>query len=128
LVGEPESEAQPLSEHGQGDETIAPADSCQEFGYDKVEQLLAAGILFKNAYFSVRESPVAGLGAFARRELKKGDVILQEKPLFESDLRHLFRDFEALDRNTKSAVLSLHQNEQAQIGTSAVENVWRTNW
>jgi hypothetical protein len=128
LVDNQDDEAQHLSEHDQGNETIAPNGSCQEFGCDEVARCSAAGFLFKNVYFSVRESPVAGLGAFACRELKKGDIILEEKPLFESNLRHLFRDFEALGSGTKSAVLSLHQNEQAQLGTSTVENVWRTNW
>lgn len=37
--------------------------------------------LFENKFFETRTSPLGGYGSFAKRDLRRGDVILQESPL-----------------------------------------------
>lgn len=71
---------------------------------------------------------MAGLGAFAVRDLVLGDVILRERPLFISDNLNLYRNFEALDQKTKDIALSLHANDQIKPGTNPLLAVWLTNW
>lgn len=47
--------------------------------------------LFRSEYFEVRRSAVAGYGAIAIQQLRRGDIILIEEPLFTSDNFHLFK-------------------------------------
>lgn len=82
---------------------------------------------FKNDFFQVRRSAVAGLGAFATQDLLCGDVILKEEPLFASHGHRLFEDFEKLDDATKAVALSLSRNDELPRSTPPVEAVWETN-
>lgn len=82
---------------------------------------------FRNEFFQVRQSAVAGLGAFATQRLRRGDVILVEEPLFMSGNFHLFADFERLDRDTRTVPLSLHRNGRLKSDTPALSAVWYTN-
>ncbi|KFH46477.1 hypothetical protein ACRE_027530 [Hapsidospora chrysogenum ATCC 11550] len=65
---------------------------------------------------------VAGLGALATQQLRRGDVILVEEPLFTSD-----NTFEKLDRDARRVALSLHKNERLKSDTPALSAVWYTN-
>jgi hypothetical protein len=65
-------------------------------------------VIFSNEFFTVRASPLAGLGAFAAKELKYGDKILVESPLLRTNGVNLFRDFAKLDEEKKKMYMSLH--------------------
>lgn len=94
-----------------------------------VVQLLSVDPHFHNTYFEVRPSQGAGLGAFATRDLKKGDVILKEMPLFVSDSdSSLYREFTNLDPQTRDVASNLHANDQFKPGTNLIQGIWSTNW
>ncbi|GAB1310222.1 hypothetical protein MFIFM68171_00432 [Madurella fahalii] len=59
-------------------------------------------------FFEIRPSRLGGLGAFAVRELRKGDVILVEKPLLLSDNFGLRSAFDKLSEAEKEIYLNLH--------------------
>ena len=82
---------------------------------------------FSNEDFAISLSDIAGWGAFAVQNLKKGDVILMEKPLFIADWANPFCEFDDLDQNEKDIALSLHKNESMKLGTPALKAVWKTN-
>lgn len=83
---------------------------------------------FQNTCFEVRASQVAGLGAFAVKDMSHGDIILKEKPLFVSDNSRLYEDFSKLDEQTKEVALSLYMNDQFKPDTNPVRAAWSTNW
>lgn len=59
-------------------------------------------------FFKIRPSPLGGLGAFAARDLKKGETILVEKPLLWTTHFGLMSDFRQLTASAKAAYLNLH--------------------
>lgn len=65
------------------------------------------GAIFSNEFIEVRSSPISGLGVFAVKDLRYGDVILAEYPLLRTTARLVFRDFEDLDEGGKRAYMSL---------------------
>ncbi|KAM7193576.1 hypothetical protein V8F20_008349 [Naviculisporaceae sp. PSN 640] len=77
------------------------------------------------SYFEIKKSPVGGLGAFAVRDLFKGDIILMEAPILRTTGLGLFQDFRALDKDTQQIYLSLHAVE-AQ-GVHKIERIRRAN-
>ncbi|KAG6017104.1 hypothetical protein E4U43_002280 [Claviceps pusilla] len=83
---------------------------------------------FENEYFKVQRSKTAGLGAIATRNLKKGDVILREKPLFTANASSVFEAYENLTGHEKDVVMSLHANTLLKPGTPRIQAVWKTNW
>ncbi|KAL7796833.1 hypothetical protein V8C37DRAFT_371608 [Trichoderma ceciliae] len=83
--------------------------------------------IYHNEYFQVAESSVAGWGAFATRDLTKGDVILREIPLFVSENDDVFHEFYKLDKNAMNVALSLHSHQLIKGGTPRILGVWRTN-
>ncbi|KAH7133425.1 hypothetical protein B0J13DRAFT_101782 [Dactylonectria estremocensis] len=84
-------------------------------------------VIFQNQYFSVAESKIAGWGAFAIRDLKYGDTILMEKPLFTADSSTLFHEFDKLDQEKREIALALHANDMCKPGTPKVQAIWTTN-
>lgn len=102
--------------------------ACKLLRPENVVQALHGGTtLFENELFAVRRSPIGGLGAFAKRQLRIGDIILVEQPLFMSDDMSLFDDFKRLDRGTQNTALSLHKNELLRRGTPILKAIWSTN-
>lgn len=83
---------------------------------------------FENDFFRVAKSTVAGWGAFATRDLAKGDVILREIPLFVTTNDLLFEEFYNLDSNDMNIALSLHSHEFIKGGTPIILGIWHTNW
>ncbi|KAM6485100.1 hypothetical protein HDV62DRAFT_403860 [Trichoderma sp. SZMC 28011] len=57
--------------------------------------------MYSNEYFEIAKSNVAGWGAFAMRDLTKGDVILREIPLFVAETDKIFHEFYKLDESAK---------------------------
>lgn len=94
----------------------------------QVAQSLSNDPHYRNANFEVRSSEIAGLGAFAIRDLVSGDTILREMPLFVSDNYNLYQDFVNLNQQTKDLALSLYISDQIKPGTNQVKGVWSTNW
>lgn len=62
-------------------------------------------------FFQIRESKLGGLGAFAARDLKKGETILVEKPLVWTTHFGLMRTFNNLSEAKQTEYLSLHAGE-----------------
>lgn len=84
--------------------------------------------MYGNEYFEIARSNVAGWGAFATRDLTKGDVILREIPLFVAETDKVFHEFYKLDENAKKVALSLHSHRLIKGGTPQILAVWQTNW
>ncbi|KAF5000090.1 hypothetical protein FGRMN_2024 [Fusarium graminum] len=84
-------------------------------------------VIFENEYFAVKRSEIAGWGAFAVRELKYGDRILVEKPLFTADSTTLFREFDKLSESLRDVALGLHANSSCKPGTPQIKAIWTTN-
>jgi hypothetical protein len=107
-----------------------PADSKQEV--DPENDIFVPEVVsqtyFDNEHFTITNSQTAGLGAFANRHLRRGDIILTERPLFIADFQSVFSEFSKLADHEKEVVLSLHANELLKPGTSLVYAIWKTNW
>ncbi|KAF4958705.1 hypothetical protein FGADI_2195 [Fusarium gaditjirri] len=82
-------------------------------------------VLFQNDYFIVKQSLIAGWGAFAVKDLKFGDKILVERPLFTADNNTLFKEFDKLDRASQDIALGLHANLYCK--SQSIKAVWTTN-
>ncbi|KAK4064057.1 uncharacterized protein Triagg1_9213 [Trichoderma aggressivum f. europaeum] len=76
--------------------------------------------MYGNEYFEIAKSSVAGWGAFATRDLTKGDVILREIPLFVADTDKVFHEFYKLDGSAKKVALSLHSHRLIKGGTPQI--------
>lgn len=77
--------------------------------------------------FTIRGSTTGGLGAFATSRLRRGDVILEEFPLFIASRDAIFRVFTRLDEKTQKRALRLHASTHFKPGTPRLEAVWDTN-
>jgi hypothetical protein len=62
---------------------------------------------FANDFFEVKESNVAGLGAFAVKRLEKGQRILVETPLLETNMTGLFGKVDSMTKLEKAVFFSL---------------------
>lgn len=102
-----------------------PKDARPIYKQEIVEQLTKHH--FANSFLEVRQSPLAGLGAFAKQDLHRGDIILKEAPLFTTNCRDLFGDFEQLDSDSRAVALDLAKNENLKTGTPALQAVMWTN-
>lgn len=85
-------------------------------------------IIFENEHFAVKRSKIAGWGAFAARELKRGDRILVEKPLLTANSTTLFKEFDKLSQPLREIALGLHANSSCKPGTPQIKAIWTTNW
>ncbi|GJN70569.1 SET domain-containing protein [Purpureocillium lilacinum] len=83
---------------------------------------------FRNDFFEIGPSKIAGWGAFASRELRHGQVILREAALFTADSTRLFKQYDQLRPEEKQVALSLHANSLAKPGTPRIQAIWATNW
>ncbi|KAG5934596.1 hypothetical protein E4U60_003670 [Claviceps pazoutovae] len=89
------------------------------------EQMLST--FFENECFRIQRSQTAGLGAVAIRNLKEGDVILRERPLFTANASNVFEAYEKLTGRDKDVAMSLHANALLKPGTPRIQAVWKTN-
>ncbi|KAL2165407.1 hypothetical protein VTH06DRAFT_705 [Thermothelomyces fergusii] len=62
-------------------------------------------------FFTIRPSKLGGLGAFATRELRRGETILTERPLLRTTHFRLMLDYHNLSDAAKKTYLSLHGGE-----------------
>ncbi|KAI0008719.1 hypothetical protein F4779DRAFT_641435 [Xylariaceae sp. FL0662B] len=63
---------------------------------------------FSNEFFEVKESPLGGRGAFARRDLKQGEIVIVEAPLFRSTKDTIYDDLEKLSPEHREAFHRMH--------------------
>lgn len=76
-------------------------------------------------FIEIRKSPVGGFGIFAVKDLKRGDIILVERPILKTSSFSLMDDFRALDDETKEIFMSLHAVEDNN--TNEIERIKRAN-
>lgn len=62
-------------------------------------------------FFKIQRSDLGGLGAFATRDLTRGQTILEERPLLRTTHFRLLPDYHNLSDAAKKAYLSLHDGE-----------------
>lgn len=84
----------------------------------------AARASFKE-FFEIRPSKLGGLGAFAVRELRRGQTILVERPLLWTTHFRLLPDFHKLSETAREAFLGLHSGEGDRF--SKVERIKKLN-
>ncbi|EWG50162.1 hypothetical protein FVEG_16600 [Fusarium verticillioides 7600] len=82
-------------------------------------------VLFRNEFFIIRRSLIAGWGAFAAKDLEAGDKILVERPLFTADNNTLYKEFDKLDQASQDIALGLHANSHCKF--QSIKAVWTTN-
>ncbi|KAI1436864.1 hypothetical protein GGR50DRAFT_701224 [Xylaria sp. CBS 124048] len=81
---------------------------------------------FKNEYFEVKQSPTAGLGCFAVRDMEPGTLILVEKMLFEAITTEVKDKVERLTEEQKKAYFRLH-GHKANPTEEIHAAIWGTN-
>ncbi|KAK8043597.1 hypothetical protein PG993_006027 [Apiospora rasikravindrae] len=81
---------------------------------------------YRNKFFEIRKSPLAGYGAFARQDLKWGQQILVEPELFHADHVTLYDEFDKLTVGSQQAFkhMSAHC---PYAGFDKVTSIFRTN-
>lgn len=83
---------------------------------------------FRNDSFHISKSGIAGWGAWAAKDLRRGEIILQELPILKASPVTLYEEFSQLDANAKGIILKLHANELLKPGTPQIQAIWTTNW
>ena len=76
-------------------------------------------------FFQIRPSRLGGLGAFAARELRRGQTILVELPLLRTTHFSLMPDYDKLSEAAKKAYLSLHGSDGDPY--SRIQRIQRLN-
>ncbi|CZT44676.1 uncharacterized protein RSE6_04876 [Rhynchosporium secalis] len=64
--------------------------------------------LFCTEYFEVRRSKKGGYGAFARKDIEKGTVVMTEKSLFRANFLEVFFELEKLTKEQRREYRTLH--------------------
>ncbi|KFA65581.1 hypothetical protein S40285_04328 [Stachybotrys chlorohalonatus IBT 40285] len=82
---------------------------------------------YSNEFFRISESKTAGYGAYAKKDLYGGDVILREAYLLKSIHSDFFDTYERLDEGSKTILQALHMHDGLKIGTSRIQGIWETN-
>ncbi|KAG5953664.1 hypothetical protein E4U53_003845 [Claviceps sorghi] len=101
----------------------------EEFGSVATNNIsVSQGNLFQNEYFKIQRSTIAGLGAIATKNLKEGDVILRERPLFTANANSVFKVYEKLTVHDKDVAMKLYANPLLKPGTPWIQAIWKTNW
>ncbi|CAG8959131.1 hypothetical protein HYFRA_00012994 [Hymenoscyphus fraxineus] len=70
---------------------------------------------FSTKYFEVREAKGAGLGAFAIKDIKKGEVVMTEKPLFLATDATFWEKYQGLTGEQRDTYRSLHAWSKAGV-------------
>ncbi|KAK8075204.1 hypothetical protein PG997_009867 [Apiospora hydei] len=81
---------------------------------------------YRNKFFEIRKSPLAGYGAFARKDLRWGQQILVEPELFHADHVTLYDEFDKLTVGSQQAFKRMAAH-CPYAGFDAVTSIFRTN-
>ncbi|KAI8961985.1 hypothetical protein F5Y11DRAFT_324291 [Daldinia sp. FL1419] len=68
---------------------------------------------YSNQYFEVKKSRLGGNGAFAKMDLKKGQLILAELPIITATPMTLYRDIESLAPEIRGAFYRMHGHQRS---------------
>lgn len=82
----------------------------------------------ENAFFQILPSSLGGYGAFATRDLYRGDIILRERPLLISEHHHFYDKFTKLTLEQREVFEDLSVSEMRLWGTPMIKAIWDTNW
>ena len=102
-TGTPLADADPKQQEGQPEEDTAVPPSATANAEKEAADF--------EAFFKVQRSNLGGLGAFATRDLTRGQIILEERPLLRTTHFRLLPDYHNLSDAAKKAYLSLHDGE-----------------
>ncbi|KAI1759276.1 hypothetical protein GGR53DRAFT_523992 [Hypoxylon sp. FL1150] len=67
---------------------------------------------YKNEYFEVKKSRLGGFGAFAKKDLKRGEVILVEKPTLKANPWNFYGELEALAPELQATISRMHGHKR----------------
>lgn len=67
---------------------------------------------YSNEYFEVKKSHLGGLGAFAKRDLRRGEVILVERPTIKANPWNFHGELSALAPELQAAVGRMHGHKR----------------
>ncbi|KAL7620419.1 hypothetical protein AAE478_009414 [Parahypoxylon ruwenzoriense] len=67
---------------------------------------------FSNEFFEVKASPLGGNGAFARRDLKEGEMILVEKPTLQASFWTLYEELDKLAPGVRASFDRMHAHKR----------------
>jgi hypothetical protein len=81
---------------------------------------------YRNEFFEIKKSLLAGYGAFALQDLKWGQTILIERALFHANNITLFDKIDKLTPSNKQAFERMHAHS-IKPGHSRVAAIFRTN-
>jgi hypothetical protein len=81
---------------------------------------------FKNEFFQIRKSLLAGFGAFALQDLHRGQTILVEKSLFRANDITLYDEIDKLTPSNKQEFERMHAHSTTP-GFSRHAAIFRTN-
>ncbi|KAL1837467.1 hypothetical protein VTJ49DRAFT_3747 [Mycothermus thermophilus] len=104
----------------------SPPPRLEEDQAEALAALIQEPTVFSNEYFVVRRSSLAGLGAFAARDLRCGETILVEQPLLLTTHFSLLLDYYTLSEEARQEYLSLHGAEDGDSLTR-IERIGRYN-
>ncbi|KAF2098941.1 hypothetical protein NA57DRAFT_56575 [Rhizodiscina lignyota] len=75
----------------------------------------------ENSFFEINDSPLGGVGVFAKADIPRGMRVLAELPLLRGEHglapAQVLRDFKNLSTSEKASFLSLHHNESESPST-----------
>ncbi|VUC30025.1 unnamed protein product [Clonostachys rosea] len=104
-----------------------PYSSQQLLSSSDIVETLSSRFLFENDCFEIRPYSMSGVGGFARRDLKPGEVVLLEQPILRSNYDDLFRDFHRLDGSSRNVYLQLYASDHFEPKRVTIEAIWSTN-
>ncbi|KAI1103597.1 SET domain-containing protein [Jackrogersella minutella] len=67
---------------------------------------------YNNQYIEVKKSALGGMGVFAKTDLKKGQLILAERPTFSADPESLYEELEKIAPELLAAFKRMHGHKR----------------
>jgi len=83
-------------------------------------------IWWANELFAIKKSKLGGLGAFAAKDLKYGDRILEEMPILRTNSWGIYNEYDALSDEDRELFHSLHKFS-ANPTAHDIEKIRRAN-
>ncbi|KAI1657799.1 hypothetical protein F4813DRAFT_359630 [Daldinia decipiens] len=68
---------------------------------------------YRNQYFEVKKSRLGGYGAFAKTDLRQGQLILAERPILTASPVTLYQDLELLAPELRAAFYRMHGHKRS---------------
>ncbi|KAI1774786.1 hypothetical protein F4818DRAFT_442273 [Hypoxylon cercidicola] len=68
---------------------------------------------YSNEFFEMRQSQLGGIGAFAKRDLKLGEVILVERPTLKATPYTFYKELEELAPELQAAIGRMHGHRRS---------------